>query len=125
MNPIIEEQFTNTKEHYIDSTIQCLPDGSSLIQIPNVDLPNGWNQSKTTIWFVIPLGYPVAKPDCFWTDRELRLNNGLMPMNTALNPMPNGANELWFSWHATKWNPNTDNLLTYIHMSETRLRELR
>jgi len=125
MNPIIDAQFSKIVENYKGSTIQNLPNGTSLVQVPEVNLPDGWNQKQTTIWFLIPQGYPVAKPDCFWADRDLRLKNGTMPMNTSHTPMPNGTTELWFSWHSAKWNPNTDELLTYLHMTKTRLRELR
>lgn len=125
MNPIIDVQFAEIKKLYKDSTMQNLPGGSFLVQVPEVTLPDGWNQNKTTIWFVIPVGYPIAKPDCFWVDRDLRLKNGTMPINTSHTPMPSGTIELWFSWHSTKWNPNTDDLLTYMHMAKMRLRELR
>lgn len=124
MNPIFESQYSLFRDSYSDSILKPI-DGTYIIQIPNVNLHEGWNMKQTTIWFHVPHGYPVAKPDCFWTDRNLRLANGMMPMNTGFNPMPDQSNELWFSWHAEKWNPNKDNLLTYMHMIEARLREIR
>lgn len=122
MNPIIEKQLVPLREEYPYADVTQLNDGSHLLSISNIPLSDGWNQPETTIWFVIPVGYPIAKPDCFWADQNLRLLDGRMPMNTNITGMPNGEAKLWFSWHTQKWNPNIDNLLTYVHVVEGRLK---
>jgi len=127
MNPIFDEQYRKLVESNHGTNFRFLGDGTILVHVPMVTLPTGWNQTQTSIWYHIPIGYPVAKPDCFWTDLNLRLANGeMLPMNTSIqNPMPDGTTQLWFSWHSALWNPNADNLTTYLHMIEARLRELR
>jgi len=60
-----------------------------VIRVPQVVLPAGWNKQSTNVSFIAPQGYPFAKPDCFWTDADLRLANGALPQNAQLNnPMP-------------------------------------
>jgi hypothetical protein len=74
------------------------------------------------IKFIAPVGYPLSRPDCFWADVDLRLTSGSMPQNSANNPIPHRVeNHLWFSWHLASWNPNSDNLLTYLNVIKRRL----
>jgi Prokaryotic E2 family E len=101
-------------------------DGSHVITIPDVELPEGWNAKKTTVRFLAPVGYPVSKPDCFWADPTLRLNSGAIPANTGQNHLPDGSSpQLWFSWHVQRWSPNFDTLLTYFRTIKNRFREVR
>src|SRR5690349_20755721 len=114
MGPI-DIQFEQLRQKYPGATLQPLPDGSAIIRIPNIPLnAERWNNNSTTVYFVAPVGYPAAKPDCFWTDADLRLRNGNSPKNTGNQPLPPGiaAPTLWFSWHAASWNANSDSLRT-------------
>jgi hypothetical protein len=122
MGPL-DIQFEELQQKYPQATLQRLADGSALITIPDLPLINqGWNKQSTTVHFVTPVGYPAAKPDCFWTDADLRLSNGGPPKNTGNQLPPNTAGpKLWFSWHATTWNVNSDNLRTYLRVIEDRL----
>jgi Prokaryotic E2 family E len=122
----LQEQFELLKSEYPEASLQQLPSGAALIIIPSVPLPKGWSLDKTTIKFLAPVGYPFARPDCFWAEQHLRLQNQSMPQNTGFNPIPEvGGNNLWFSWHLGQWNPNRDNLSTYVRAIEARLKELR
>jgi hypothetical protein len=123
---VIEQQFEVLKTNYKDATLQRLADGSYLISIPSIELPQGWNKRSTEVKFIAPVGYPLAQPDCFWTDLDLKLANGNPPQNTGSNPIPNyGGNHWWFSWHLGSWNPNVDNLLTYLNVIKRRLHDPR
>jgi hypothetical protein len=126
MNPIFDKHCKNFKEHWKDARFDRLKDGSFMVHIPVIELPPGWNNTQTSVYFQIPVGYPVSKPDCFWTDLDLRLKGGAIPMNCAPNhPSPDGVQRLWFSWHTARWNPNSDNLLTYVHVILNRFKEAR
>jgi len=94
-----------------------------VIRIPMVVLPSGWNKQSIRVSIVAPQGYPFAKPDCFWTDEDLRLANGNMPQSTRLNvPIPGVPDPLlWFSWHAKLWNPSRDDLVTWLTLIRQRL----
>ena len=125
MTPL-EAQFEILKVSYPAATLTKLPSGAAIIRIPNVPVPAGWSKTHVTVRFLAPVGYPMATPDCFWVDPDLRLGNGGMPQGSNMNPMPE-VNEplLWFSWHVGKWNPNRDNLVSYTKVIESRLKEAR
>ena len=121
-----EQQFEVLRGTFPQATMQRLSDGSYLIIVPGYELPDGWSKEKVDLKFIAPVGYPLARPDCFWTDADLRLKTGGVPMNTGPNPMPYAASaHLWFSWHVATWNPNNDNLLTYFYVIKRRLHDPR
>ncbi len=125
MNPL-EQQFEILRNYYPEAVLVPLQDGSHLVSIPNIQLPNGWTKGCTEIKFIAPVGYPISRPDCFWGDFDLKLANGAMPQNTGLNQIPHvPTNHVWFSWHLSSWNPNSDNLLTYLNVIKRRLHDPR
>lgn len=125
MTPL-EEQFEVLRSSAPSASLDVLADGTHLISVQEVKLPNGWSKQAIGVKFVVPAGYPFAKLDCFWTDPDLRLASGANPMNTGTNPIPHvAAPYLWFSWHVGAWNPNTDSLLTYFYVIKRRLSDPR
>jgi hypothetical protein len=124
MTPL-QQQFEALRAEYASATLEPLSSGAALVSIPDFPLPSGWSAALTTVRFLAPVGYPLAKPDCFWASPELRLQNGGMPQSTNQTPIPetNGAAQLWFSWHVNQWNPNRDGLVTYVRVIEQRLRQ--
>ena len=118
-----EQQFDIIKASFPEAAYQLLPSGAILVVIPNFPLPSGWNLDSTTIRFLAPVGFPFARPDCFWADQALRVANGGMPQNTNISAIPETSiNYLWFSWHVGQWNPNRDNLSTYIKVIQDRFK---
>lgn len=114
------------KRRYEDITIEPNADGSMIITIPNFPLPPGWNRESTVIRFLVPVGFPIARPDCFWADADLRLSSGGQPMNTALQePWARKGQFLWFSWHPSYWDPQKDSLLNFVGIIAKRLGEAR
>jgi len=124
--PIIDEQLRELEQFWTGSSHERLPSGAVLIVVPDVKLPPGWSRDSVTVRFLAPVGYPHAKPDCFWADPGLRLANQALP-NAAneSNPIPEVMNSggIWFSWHAAQWNPNRDTLLTYVNVIQDRFRK--
>jgi hypothetical protein len=98
-------------------------DGTALVHLPKVDLPQGWSSTSTDVWFMVPVGYPGAMPDCFWAAGNLRLANGELPANSAIQVIGGRGSDLglWFSWHLQEWRPAADQLVTYAHFIESRL----
>ena len=115
--------LTRLRERIGDFETQEVPGNGCIVRIPNVALPVGWSKQQTQVTLVAPEGYPFAKPDCFWTDVDLRLANGALPKNSQLNnPIPGyGGNHLWFSWHVDPWNPNQNDLITWFTLIKRRL----
>ena len=127
MNPV-EAQFEALREIYPNAVRQPLSDGSSIVTVPNVAVPEGWTARETTIRFQVPVGYPMARPDCFWTDESLMLSGGRLPQNTGPTPLPGGGAptpQRWYSWHVTHWSANSDTLITYVNVIRKRFAETR
>jgi hypothetical protein len=125
MGPV-EVQFQVLKSYYSDAALHPVGDGSFIVSIPRITLPSGWSKSQTEIRFVAPVGYPFSRPDCFWTDSDLRLANGNPPQNSGPNPTPEALRGyLWFSWHLSAWDPNSDNLLTYLNVIKKRFTQVQ
>ncbi len=121
---LLQDQFTRLQQIYPDATVATLPDGTTLVTVPGVALPPGWSQPATTVSFIVPMGYPMARPDCFWAESGLRLSAGGMPRNSGVNQVPGTVEpRLWFSWHATVWSAATDTLLTYVRVIQRRFAE--
>lgn len=127
MNPV-EAQFEALRAIYPNAVRQPLPDGSSIVTVPNVPVPEGWTAKEATIRFHVPVGYPMARPDCFWADESLMLSGGRLPQNTGANPLPGGGvptPQRWYSWHVTQWSANSDTLITYVNVIRKRFSETR
>ena len=126
---MLETQLSALKERYGDVEAVKLPSGTTLVTVPNVPLPSGWNKASTEVKFLVPPAYPYAPLDCFWTDADLRLADNRLPTNTqAGNPIPEvGAGWLWFSWHLAPgcWNPNRDTLSSWMNSVGDRFRRLQ
>jgi len=123
---ILEQQFQELVGKFPGARCDPIAGGSFVITAPNFLLPNGWTLKVTTIRFIVPVGYPMGRPDCFWTDAQLRIEGNRVPQNTGDNPIPGGPSPLlWFSWHVQSWNPNSDTLLTYLRVIEKRFRQLQ
>lgn len=122
----LEEQVARLREVYPESDVRMLGDGTTLVTVPGVVLPSGWTQAATTVRFIAPVGYPMARPDCFWAEPQLRLAGGGMPQNANVNVVPGTTEQgLWFSWHVSAWNPVTDALLTYVRVIARRFAAVR
>lgn len=122
----VELHFQRLHERYENATLTRRPDGTALVTVPAFRVPTGWNAESVAVYFIAPVGYPAARPDCFWTAPDLRLASGMMPTNAQMNANHGGPEQLlWFSYHPTAWNPLKDDLVTYLQIIGTRLREAR
>jgi len=123
---LLDQHFESLKKRFESALLQRRPDGSALVIVPDLPLPQGWLKKTCGVLFVVPNGYPQARPDSFWADPDLRLAHGGMPANTGINANYGGADpKLWFSYHPSGWNPNLDDLSTYLNLIKSRLREAR
>lgn len=120
------------RQGYSTPEIQDLPGGGKLVRINKVILPKGkWNRDDADVLFVVPPGYPAARPDCFWvTPASFRLAGGGTPQaSNDGNPIPgdpvSGRPTTWFSWHLSHWTPGQDSLVSYFQTILTRLTPAR
>lgn len=128
MSPL-DQQFEALLVKHQGVVREPLPSGAVIIKIPRFEIPEGWTKPEVCLRFIAPAGYPFSKPDCFWVDADLRLKStGQMPQNSNHTPIPESSQTeplLWFSWHTTTWNPNRDNLTTYVNVIRNRFLDLR
>lgn len=118
---VLEEQLAALRKLFPKASMENADGGAVLVIIPDVPLPPGWNLTSTTVRFLAPAGYPMAKPDCFWADASLRLASGGNPQNGNLNQIPGRADlHMWFSWHLQSWNPVNDTLVTFLRAIQRR-----
>lgn len=126
MNGIIGEQVATARASHPDVTADPRPDGTVLVTVRDLRLPPGWNKSTCCVYFLLPVGYPVSRPDCFWAEPDLRLAGGGMPTNTNLQTVPSTSmSAVWFSWHLASWNPAEDDLLSYVRAIRGRFLQAR
>lgn len=120
---VTQNQLARLQKAFPGAELIPQSNGTTVVKVPDVPLPQGkWNGATTTIYFVAPVGYPMAPPDCFWADPNLRLSNGSIPQNTGEQTPPFGGEpKLWFSWHVSSWSPNRSDLLTYMRLIQERL----
>lgn len=114
MTPLVRTQLEALKAENPDAEWFEIEGGAIRVVVPGRPLPQGWSKPTTTVHFILPVGFPVATPDCFWTDPDLRLHNNGTPQNTGNTPMPGAPGPLlWFSWHTQSWSP-TGHVLQWL-----------
>ncbi len=99
-------------------------DGNRVLVIPNFALPAGWNREVVTLRVLVPRGFPHVKPDCFFTEADLRLVSGAEPGSSNTQAVLGGQYR-WFSWHLAAWDAVTGTLMQYVRFCQQRLREVR
>ena len=119
---VVDDQLVELRHEYPEASSEVRGDGTALVTVPGVLLPTGWNLTRTTVQFLAPVGYPMAKPDCFWTDEALRLAGGTMPKSTGIQtPAFASQPRLWFSWHVSEWNGSRDTIRSFLAAVLNRL----
>lgn len=125
LQPLVIKQLEDLKKEHPDATWAELGD-TVKVDVPGVLLPSGWSRDRVRVSFLLPAGYPVAQPDCFWTEPDLRLGDGRTPQNTGLQQIPGSPETLlWFSWHMQIWNPNECSALTWLRVIRKRFEQLK
>lgn len=120
------EENGNRRQRYSNASLTPVGNGTLLVKLTGFVLPTGWKPRTTNVYFLIPVGYPVARPDTFWTEADVFLESGAPAMNTGNNQQPGVPSGLkWFSWHPGSWNANRDNLLTWVEMIRRRFEDRR
>jgi hypothetical protein len=113
-----------TKEiEQLESRPTVVEDGGAInLVFRSYPIPPGYNSMRTDLLVRVPLAYPDAGPDMFWTSPSLTLMGGAEPRNG--NSIEVYIGERWrrFSWH-TVWKPTVDNIHGYMHFIRRRLEQ--
>lgn len=125
MTPV-EKQLVALADTVSGVTHAALSTKAMLVTVPDEPLPPGWSLKATSVKFLVPVAYPMARPDCFWADTNLRLANRALPQASRVQQIPGTAQTaLWFSWHVQHWDPNRDTLCTFLQVIRTRLKDAK
>ena len=120
--------LTNETERLIQLGYQITTvqeNGLTKLIIQEYPLPDGYSTSTSDLLILIPPSYPNGKPDMFWVNTDVLLENGKVPKKAEV--IENHAGKDWrrFSWHLSKWNPGRDDLSTYLSFIDEGLRRAR
>ena len=108
--PESDRDFLVEKEY----TFQLIPEqGSVHLILQNIPFSEKFNPRFADILIMIPVGYPTAPLDMFWTFPEITLANGAAPETTEMRQEFHGKNWQRWSRHGA-WRPGVDNLRTFI-----------
>lgn len=91
-------------------------------------LPEGYQPSKVDLLLRLPVQFPQAPPDMFWTDPIVSYANGGTPTQTQMRQ--NFMGRSWQRWSRhfsqSRWRPGTDDLRSYVQLIRSTLeREVR
>lgn len=101
-----------------------IEEGRRWLIIRKMDLPAGFNHKVVDIAVDVPATYPNAEIDMFYCTPHLRLANGAIIDRTESLQTIDGVTFQRWSRHLngrTRWNPQTDSVLTYMAVIEESL----
>ena len=98
--------------------------GRRWLLIHDYPVPHGYTTSRTLLALEIPLTYPGAQIDMFYTHPPLALKTGRAIDRTQVSASIQGQPFNGWSRHRgelSKWNPATDNVSTHLALVESAL----
>lgn len=89
-------------------------------------LPEGYTKDETDLLLQLPISYPNGKPDMFWVEEDVVLENGNIPRKANKIELLLGKKWRRFSWHlSSNWNPGRDDLNIYLSFVKSGLLKAR
>lgn len=73
MTEILKDGIKRLQTKWPQAHIVEHTSGNTLITVPSVVLPDGYDQTICTVLFVSPPGFPACTPKNFWTDIDIDL----------------------------------------------------
>jgi len=125
--PQLEEDINALRQDGWTVDVQRVPPTGNqiFVIIQKYPLPPGWNKSETRLLLITDVGYPNSKIDMFWVDPDVVLQqDNKVPQ--AGESIETYMEQRWrrFSWHVKKWNPAVDNIKSYLHTVDNRLKQI-
>jgi hypothetical protein len=118
--------FLDNLEWRWETRIESTQDGKGRrwLLIHDYPLPNGFTVESTLLALEIPLTYPGAQIDMFYTYPALALTTGQPIPSTQVSAVIGGNNFNGWSRHrgsASEWDPQTDNVITHLALVESAM----
>lgn len=125
--PRVEAELQALRDAYPGEgrvTTDLQPDGNLLVTIRDVPVPSGWNRQTTRLRFVVPPGYPQARPSGFSVDDGFALATGAPGSGGG---EANFADGKWrsYCWQPKAWEMSRETLLRYAKFAEARFHEVQ
>lgn len=123
--PRLESELIDLRKTY---SIDVIEEPSVInLLFRQFSLGEGFNVSVSDLLIRAPRTYPDAGPDMFWVEEKVRLSTGVVPQSAESIEQHIGQRWRRFSWHwkNRRWNPNIDNMHSYLEFIRRRLREKR
>lgn len=117
----VDERFLNGLCLWWETVIDT---GRRWLLFHDYPVPNGYTTSRTLLALEIPLTYPGAQIDMFYTHPPLALKTGRAIDRTQVSASIQGQTFNGWSRHRgelSKWNPATDNVSTHLALVESAL----
>ena len=95
----------------------------ALVVFPMFPVPQGkYNMENVRLLVRVPLAYPNAGLDMFYTQPDLKLASGASPQQSEVLETLAGAVWRRFSWHRNiPWIPGRDSLVGFVSFIEDNL----
>lgn len=120
MLPDNDLEYLRNKE--LDFDTQLEGNMISLV-IKRFTLPAGYQPSKVDLLLRLPVQFPQAPPDMFWTDPVISYTTGGAPPQTQSRQSFMGRS--WQRWSRhfgqSRWRPGTDDLRSYLRLIRSTL----
>lgn len=103
-----------------------LEGGMIALIVYDYELPAGYQPHQVDLLLRLPLQFPDAAPDMFWTSPVVTYtNNGALPPQTDQRESHRGRTWQRWSRHFTetsRWRPGVDDLRSYMTLIGTTLK---
>ncbi|SRR6266404_1777513 len=117
--PRLENEISELREKF---AVEVHPDAGFInLILKDFPLGGGFNLPSADLLIRVPLSYPDAGPDMFWTDPRVLLSNGQEPQAANVREQYLGREWRRFSWHRSRWDSIRDNLFSYIEFVHHRI----
>lgn len=113
MLPRTAQELEELKKEFADLTVSQQPDGRIHVEITGFKLPDGWSPNPTTIFFIIPQGYPQAVPTEFFAEPSVRGPAGRNPNYTSQQQV-DGKTWTRFCWRPQQWDMSSETIWNYV-----------
>lgn len=98
-----------------------IENGRRWLIVEDYQLPDGYNHNTVALAVEIPIGYPQAQLDMFYTYPAVQLLTGQQPDRTEHRETIEGKNYQRWSRHrgqTSMWNPAVDSIITHFALIE-------
>lgn len=107
-----ESDVTYLVSKYTDFDV--ITNGNDLhVIFPNHSFPDVYQTRQADLLIILPVGYPNAKLDMFWTYPDVKLTNGTWPTSSEVHQDFNAKS--WQRWSRhINWRSGIDSLRTFV-----------